>query len=193
MDPGKVPLSVNQSTHYFSSETIRVSEAVTLEVIQQSMASDLFDLIQRNQVRLSRFLAWPKQVVSVEDTRAFICKQSADHHSDVSKTYTMIYQGQVSGILSFNAIDTANKATTIGYWIDSALEGKGVVSAALNKLIERYSQQGIIRTFIINCGVTNRKSNALALRNGFHFTGVIKQAEQMNGEGIDHNSYAKML
>lgn len=193
MNQDKAPLSVSQNLHNGRRETIFVSDAITLAAIQPSMASELFDLIQCNQERLSHFLAWPKQVVSVEDTQAFIRKQSADHHSDVSKTYTMIYQGQVSGILSFNKIDTANKATTIGYWIDSSLEGKGVVSAALNKLIERYSQQGIIRKFIINCGVNNRKSSALALRNGFHFAGVIKQAEQINGEYIDHNSYAKVL
>lgn len=193
MNQDKAPWRVNQNTPYGSSETIRVNEAVTLEVIQPSMASELFNLIQCNQERLSHFLAWPKQVVSVEDTRAFIRQQSADHQRGVSKMYTMIVQGRLSGILSFNAIESANKATTIGYWIDGPLEGKGVVSAALNQLIEHYSHQGIIRKFVINCAVTNRKSNALALRNGFHFVGVIKQAEQINGEGIDHNSYAKVL
>jgi ribosomal-protein-serine acetyltransferase len=193
MNQGKSPLSVNHNTHYFSSDTIRVSEAMTLEVIQPSMASDLFNLVQSNQERLSYFLAWPQQVVSVEDTQAFIRKQSADHHSGVSKTYTMRYQGRVSGILSLNAIDSAHQTTTIGYWIDASLEGKGVVSAALNKLIEHYSQAGIIHKFIINCGVTNRKSNSLAHRNGFHFVGVIQQAEQIKGKWIDHNSYAKVI
>ncbi len=189
-----VLISINFTiSHYDPLPTICVSDAVTLEVIQPSMASELFDLIQCNQERLSHFLAWPKQVMSVEDTQAFIRQQSADHHRGVSKTYTIIVQDRVSGIISFNAIDSAHQTTTIGYWIDGPLEGKGVVSAALNKLIEIYSQRGILRKFIINCSVTNRKSNALALRNGFHFTGVIKQAEQIKGEGIDHNSYAKVL
>jgi ribosomal-protein-serine acetyltransferase len=193
MNQDKAPWRVNQNTPYGSSETIRVNEAVTLEVIQPSIANDLFNLIQCNQERLSRFLAWPQQVVSIEDTRAFIRKQSADHHRGVSKTYTMLYQGRVSGILSFNAIDSAHQTTTIGYWIDASLEGKGVISAALNKLIEHYSQAGIIRKFIINCGVTNRKSNALAQRNGFHFVGVIQQVEQIKDEWVDHNSYAKVI
>jgi ribosomal-protein-serine acetyltransferase len=129
MNQDKTPLTMNQNSHYCSSETIRVSDAITLEMVQQSIAGDLFDLIQRNQLRLSRFLAWPKKVESLEDTRDFIQTQSADHHRGVGKTYAIIIQGRDFGILSFNAIDSANQTTTIGYWIDGSLEGKGVVSA----------------------------------------------------------------
>jgi ribosomal-protein-serine acetyltransferase len=41
--------------------------------------------------------------------------------------------------------------------------------------------------------VANAQSNSVAVRNGFELEGCLKEAEFLNGEFQDVNSYAKII
>ncbi|MNE87169.1 Ribosomal-protein-serine acetyltransferase [compost metagenome] len=56
-----------------------------------------------------------------------------------------------------------------------------------------YAERGEVRRFVIKCRVANAQSNSVAVRNGFELEGCLKEAEFLNGEFQDVNSYAKII
>ena len=97
------------------------------------------------------------------------------------------------GVLSFNQIEPSNKTAYIGYWLDEAWQGKGLLSQALQAFIARYADSGEVRRFVIKCRVANEASNRVALRNGFRLEGTLKEAEYLNGQFYDQNIYALIV
>ena len=45
-------------------------------------------------------------------------------------------RGALVGIIGFHAIDWPNRKTTIGYWLDAASQGRGIMTAACRTMVE---------------------------------------------------------
>ncbi len=53
------------------------------------------------------------------------------HQRGYAKMFLIFMNDELIGVLSFNAIEPANKAGYIGYWLDEAHQGQGILSQAL--------------------------------------------------------------
>lgn len=115
------------------------------------------------------------------------------HQRGYAKMFLIFLEDQLTGVLSFNAIEPANKTGYIGYWLDEEHHGQGIVSQALQAFIRYYAGRGEIRRFVIKCRVANHNSNRVAQRNGFTLEGCLRQAEFLNGRFDDVNLYAKIV
>ena len=102
-------------------------------------------------------------------------------------------QEEIVGVLSFNQIEPINKTAYIGYWIDESHQGQGLLSQALQALMDSFARSGTVRRFVIKCRVANQRSNQVALRNGFTLEGCLKQAEYLNGSYDDQNIYGRII
>ncbi|OCG03987.1 GNAT family N-acetyltransferase [Gilliamella sp. wkB112] len=100
------------------------------------------------------------------------------------------YSQALYNVISFNRIDSANKTAYIGYWLDSRIQGHGIMTQALHALTKYYAEGRIIKRFVIKCSTDNSKSNQVAKRCGFSYEGTLKQAEYLNGIYHDQNIYA---
>ena len=80
-----------------------------------------------------------------------------------------------------------------GYWLDKDVLGQGIISRAIQAVVEKYVREGTVRRFVIKCIVSNSASNQVALRNGFTLEGRLKQAEYLNGEFHDQNIYGQIV
>ena len=73
----------------------------------------------------------------------------------------------------------------IGYWVGSAFEGQGLVSASVTALVREGFGLGLPRLQIA-AGVENARSQAVARRCGFCAVAVQPQAECLYGRWVDH-------
>ena len=96
-------------------------------------------------------------------------------------------------MLSFNAIEPANKTGYIGYWLDENRQGQVILSQALQAFMRYYAERGEVRRFVIKCRVDNLSSNQVAQRNGFQLEGCLREAEFLNGRFDDVNTYARLF
>lgn len=172
---------------------IQVSPELTLKMADESFVSELHQLILRNRHWLQHTLNWPQSVSSEADTRQTMLSNVMLHQRGYAKMFLIQHQTNIVGVLSFNAIEPLNKTGYIGYWLDEAHQGKGILSACLQAFIHYYARRGSIRRFVIKCRVANLRSNQVALRNGFTLEGCLKQAEFLNGEYHDQHIYARIL
>lgn len=174
-------------------ESIKVTEDIVLYAAHECFVPALHQLVLKNRDWLQQTLNWPQSVASEADSRRNMLSNVMLHERGYAKMFLLFTRGELAGVLSFNAIEPQNKTGYIGYWIDEAQQGKGLLSAALQAFINYYADRGEVRRFVIKCRTANLPSNRVAQRNGFLLEGCLRQAEFLNGEYHDQNIYARIL
>lgn len=175
------------------SEIIEVNDTLHLRAVEECHVTGLYQRVRKNSAWLQQFLDWPQYVKSEEDTRKTVLGNIMLHQRGYAKMFLIFDGEEMLGVLSFNQIEPLNKTAYIGYWLDEAQQGKGILSRALQAFIHYYAWRGEIRRFVIKCRVKNLASNQVALRNGFELEGCLKQAEFLNGHYDDVNLYARII
>ncbi|MGV4199228.1 50S ribosomal protein L7/L12-serine acetyltransferase [Citrobacter murliniae] len=174
-------------------EIISVSETLELRAVEEQHVTPLHQLVVKNKAWLQQSLNWPQFVGSEEDTRKNVQGNMMLHQRGYAKMFLIFEHEDVVGVISFNQVEPLNKAAYIGYWLDEAHQGQGIMSRALQAFIHHYAQRGETRRFTIKCRVNNPESNRVAQRNGFSLEGCMKQAEFLNGVYHDVNLYARII
>ena len=174
-------------------ETIPVSDALELRAVEERYTAELHNLVVKNRAYLQTAFDWAQHVGSEDDTRRNVQSNQMLHQRGYAKMFLIFHDDALAGVLSFNAIEPANKTGYIGYWLDEAHQGKGILSRSLQAFMRHYVELGIVRRFVIKCRVDNHSSNAVALRNGFMLEGCLREAEYLNGRYDDVNTYARLF
>ncbi|WP_204525994.1 50S ribosomal protein L7/L12-serine acetyltransferase [Citrobacter cronae] len=174
-------------------EVITINDSLELRAVEEKHVTPLHQLVLKNKTWLQQSLNWPQFVESEDDTRKNVQGNMMLHQRGYAKMFLIFAQQNLVGVIAFNQIEPLNKAAYIGYWLDEAHQGKGIMSRALQALIHHYAQRQEIRRFVIKCRVENVESNRVALRNGFLLEGCLRQAEFLNGDYYDVNLYARII
>ena len=176
----------------WQDDLINIDDNITLHSIHERYVDEIFALVQKNKAWLQTAMDWPKFVLSVEDSRKMAQGNYILHHRGYAKMFLIYQQQKMVGVVSFNQIEPTNKVAYIGYWLDKDVLGLGIISRAVQAVVDKYAREGTVRRFVIKCIVSNSASNQVALRNGFTLEGRLKQAEFLNGEFHDQNIYGRI-
>ena len=174
-------------------ETIPVTESLSLRSVDESHVAELHQLVIKNQRWLQHSLSWPADVSHEDETRRHVQGNVMLHQRGYAKMFLLFLREEIVGVLSFNQIEPINKTAYIGYWIDESHQAQGLLSQALQALMDAFARSGTVRRFVIKCRVANQRSNQVALRNGFTLEGCLKQAEYLNGSYDDQNIYGRII
>ena len=176
-----------------SSEIIPVTQDIELRAVEERYTADLHNLVVKNRAFLQTAFDWAQHAVSEEDTRRNVQSNQMLHQRGYAKMFLIFKDDALVGVLSFNTIEPTNKAGYIGYWLDEAHQGQGILSRSLQAFMRYYVERGEIRRFVIKCRVANQHSNSVAVRNGFTLEGCLREAEYLNGRFEDVNIYGKIF
>ena len=174
-------------------EHIPVTDSLSLRAVDERHVPELHQLVMKNQRWLQQSLSWPAEVTHEEETRRHVQGNVMLHQRGYAKMFLLFLQEEIVGVLSFNQIEPINKTAYIGYWIDESHQGQGLLSQALQALMDYFARSGTVRRFVIKCRMANHKSNQVALRNGFSLEGCLRQAEYLNGLYDDQNIYGRII
>ncbi|HEY4469282.1 MAG TPA: 50S ribosomal protein L7/L12-serine acetyltransferase [Klebsiella sp.] len=175
------------------NELIPVTQSLSLRAVDECHVTELHQLVMKNQRWLQQSLNWSADVSHEDETRRHVQGNVILHQRGYGKMFLLFLQEEIIGVLSFNQIEPINKTAYIGYWIDESHQGQGLLSQALQALMDYFARNGTVRRFVIKCRVANHKSNQVALRNGFSLEGCLKQAEYLNGSYDDQNIYGRII
>jgi ribosomal-protein-serine acetyltransferase len=78
----------------------------------------------------------------------------------------------------------------MGYWLDAAHQGKGIMTAACREMIKHAFQELDLHRVVIACATENLRSRAIPERLGFKLEGVARQSEWLYDHFVDHAIYA---
>jgi ribosomal-protein-serine acetyltransferase len=162
-------------------------------------APELYAAIDRNRVRLRQWLPWLAEGYELADARRFLEESFRDNSLGLSFTTIIREHGEFRGAIGLHAIDPLNRASSIGYWIDSAAEGRGIATRACRAIVNSGFQDFCLHRIEIRCAAGNQRSAAIPIRLGFREEGLLREAEWLYDHWVDlrvfsalHREWAKV-
>lgn len=169
-----------------------VNDHIFLKLLELQDAPALYDLIDSGREYLREWLPWVDQTRQVEDTARFIQTALGQFAASNGFQAGILYQGQLAGVVGFHQIDWHNRNTALGYWLGATYQGRGIMTAAVQAMVDIAFNEYHLHRVEIQAAVTNRKSRAIPERLGFTQEGVIRQAERLLDRFVDHAVYGML-
>lgn len=85
-----------------------------------------------------------------------------------------------------------NRSTRIGYWLDEAHQGRGIVTAAVRLLADHALTVWQLNRVEIHAATENRRSRAIPDRLGFREEGTLRHAQLVDGRYLDSVVYSTL-
>ena len=168
---------------------LEVDSEIELILVEASLASTLFELIDSDRDRLSKWLPWPPLNKSVQDTVSFIEKCKSDFDKGISMVCAIRYLGNIVGVVGYNKIDTSLKKAELGYWLSSSKQGRGIVTRASRYLIDYAFAKLDVERVQIAAAAENTASRKICERLGCGLEGIISNCENLHGKVVSHAIY----
>jgi ribosomal-protein-serine acetyltransferase len=166
------------------------SEAIELRTSRVDDAPALYALTKRNETFFRQWLPWLDSTRTEDDTKKHIERFLKAFEEGTGALFTIYFEGAIVGLISFNSISKTNKNASIGYWLDQASQGKGIVTKACALLIEYGFHEIQLHRIELRCAVHNEKSCAIPKRLGFVHEGVLRDAEWLYDHFVDLNLFS---
>lgn len=160
----------------------RIDEDLELRLIEERHAEEYFSLCDRNRGRFY----WLKEDYSLEDAKSFLRRDLTENFARNNGFQAGIwFRGKLVGAVRYNDINWTNKSTSLGGWIDSSLEGKGLITKAARVFIAYAFSELKLNRLEAQCHSENLRSRAMAEKLGFTQEGVLREAEWRNNRFVN--------
>lgn len=168
-----------------------INDQLQLRTFTIDEAEALFQLTMASKPYLREWLGWLDYIETVDDSRQNIEGRIKGllETGGYPKSFAIVYQGELAGTIGFNDINRGIKCGTVGYWLGQDFQGKGIMSQALETLIEYGFRDLGLNKIEIRVATGNVKSRALPEGLGFKQEGVLRDAEWLYDRYVDHVVY----
>jgi ribosomal-protein-serine acetyltransferase len=166
-----------------------VDDALELGLLEPRHAPILFALIDENRSHLRRWLPWVDATRTVNDSVGWIHATLDQFARGMSLNVGLFTRGALAGVCGYHTIDWSNRRTSIGYWLGSGYQGKGLMGRAVRTLTTHAFVALQLNRLEIRAAVENKRSRGVAERLGYKFEGQCRQAEWLHDRFVDHAIY----
>ncbi len=114
---------------------IQLGDGIELRPVSAADCDELYAAIDRNSARLRTWLPWVGLTFGQNDLRAFLQQKEIDNSARVSLTTHIRFEGELCGAVGLHVIDQRHRSSSIGYWLDEAYEGRGIMTRACRAMV----------------------------------------------------------
>lgn len=172
--------------------TYEIKDEYQLKMLNKWHADNLFETTNQNRNYLRQWLSWVDATKSSKQSLEFITAMRQAYMDHSGYTLGIFHKDKIIGCVGFNRIDWTNRKTDIGYWLAEEYTGRGIMTCACEALLSYAFEELCLNRVEIRAAVMNRKSRAIPERLGFVQEGVIRQAEWLHDEYVDHVIYSML-
>jgi len=169
---------------------IRIDNQLTMELLHEEHAQELFTLTDINRSYLRNWLPWLDLTNSIEDTLSFIKTTEKQYKEGHGPQYALKFNGSICGVNGFHKIDSLNKIGSIGYWLGEAYTGKGIITSSTKAMLKAGYSDYALHKIEIHCAEENKKSRAIPERLGFTLEATLRDCELLNKGYVSHAIYS---
>jgi ribosomal-protein-serine acetyltransferase len=162
-----------------------VAPRIELRLFQMRDAAELLEAVERDRAHLREWLPWVDQTRSIDDIRGFIHRVHVQFGANQGPQAALWVEGRIVGSLGCHPIDWANRHCSVGYWMGSAHQGRGIMTRACAVLLDYLFNDLGVHRVTIQCGVGNDRSCAIPERLGFEREGVVRHGQWVNDRWVD--------
>ena len=171
---------------------LEIDDRLQLRQVDEGDAEDLTALIDRNRAYLRKWLPWLDHSTGIDDTTRFIGRALEQADDDNGFTFGIICDQKLAGVVAQHYLDTLNRRTELGYWLDRGQQGRGIVTRAAARLTEYAFKAQDCNRVILHCAAGNIRSRAVAARLGFVQEGILREAEWLYDHYVDLVIYSML-
>jgi ribosomal-protein-serine acetyltransferase len=164
---------------------IPVEDDLEMRLVRAEDADELCALVKRNHEHLHGWMQWAIDGYSIGHTRSFIEQSRRDYAKGNTLNLLILQSGAIIGGSGLNFIDRVNRGTEIGYWLDEAHTGRGIVTKCCRALIEYAFDELEMHRIVIRCASGNLSSRAIPERLGFTVEGTLRESEWLHDRFVD--------
>ena len=157
---------------------IRLGDGCHLRLLREADAEELHGLVERNRAHLAEWMPWAADQ-TLERTTAFLRTTEVRRAENNGFEAAIVLDGRIVGALGFPGVDWVARATSIGYWLDEAHQGRGLMTRAVRALIDHAFGEWGLHRVEIKAAADNRRSRAIPERLGFRQEGLLREAERV--------------
>lgn len=172
--------------------TKKIDDNITLRMLRIEDAEALFELTDDSRDYLREWLPWLDTTTTIDDSRSFIEHTLDYYRKEKGLTTGIFYQTKLVGIAGFNSFQWTNKIGFIGYWLGEGFQGKGIMTQAIQALVDLAFFNLKLNRVDIRAAYENEKSRAIPERLGFTREGQLRQAEWLYDHYVDHVVYSML-
>ncbi len=169
---------------------LRVARGLELRPLKGTDAKALFALVDANRAHLRRWLPWVDQNTDTAHSRTFIRAHQRLAKQGFARIYGLWWKGALRGVAGLHGLDADNHSAAVGYWLDAAASGHGLMTRAVARLLDHAFGTLSLHRVELRAAVRNRASRALAERLGFRHEGTARGAQLVRGRHLDLAVYA---
>lgn len=163
-----------------------------MRAIHPDDAAAVYALVDESRERLRAWLPWVDASHSAVYTREFFEHVVEQRERQATAAYLILERGRIRGMIGLHDIEWTNRSLLIGYWVAARAEGRGLITRACRALVDLAFEEWGIERAVIQCGVGNRRSAAVARRLGFTLEGIARHAQLLHGEFIDLEVWSQL-
>jgi ribosomal-protein-serine acetyltransferase len=163
-----------------------------LRLLEEVHVYDLYRLTDANRAHLREWLPWVDATRSPEDTRAFVRIATQQFASNQGYECGIWWHGQLVGTIGNHRIDWRNGATSIGYWLGEAYQGRGLMTRACRALVDHAFGTLRLHRVEIRAATGNWRSRAIPQRLGFREEGILRDGEWLYDHYVDLVIYSRL-
>lgn len=116
---------------------------------------------------------------------------AAQGRADDALPWTVTYAGRLAGQLNVsNVVWGSARMGTVGYWVDAAVAGRGVIPTALALAVDYCFFTVGLHRIEVNIRPENRASLRVVEKLGFREEGLRPRYLHIDGDWRDHRSFA---
>lgn len=164
----------------------QIGPALAIKLLEPADAETIFPMIDRDRGYLAEWLPWVERTRSAADVRQFITDIVTPQWLDNRGPQCGIWMEEAfAGTIGCHPIDWRNRNCSLGYWIASQYQGRGIVTTAVAAMLDYLFFDLDLHRVVIQCGTGNHRSCAIPQRLAFTREGIAREAELVNNRWID--------
>ena len=166
---------------------------VSLEPTSMCHAKGIYEQVEKNRNALRDWLNWVGFVKSHKDTEKFIRDINALEKERKGIYRTICVDGNVSGMISIEDIDSTRRSGCLGYWLTPNLWGNGVVSHSTDLIEDECCSYENVRRVYARVNIGNARSIKVLTKANYQMEGYLRQSEFLRESYHDQFLFAKLF
>jgi ribosomal-protein-serine acetyltransferase len=158
-----------------------LSKDAFLRPLEDADADELYRLVDENRSHLAPWMPWAADQ-TLEGTAEFIRSTVEQERNGDGFQVTLVVEEAIAGVLGYHGVDSKNRITSIGYWLAAESQGRGLMTAAVERLVAHAFDHWALNRVEIRADPENTRSRAIPERLGFREEGVLREAERFGDE-----------
>lgn len=172
--------------------TIYVDKNTKLRLLDIQDGNELFHLVDKNRQYLRQWLPWVDQITSPIQYQLLIPHWQTLFNERIEINTGIFFHGKIVGMITLQQIDWHNRRASIGYFLGEEAQGHGIMIRSVAAILHYAFSHLKLNRIEIQCGIQNRKSQAIPEKLAFRKEGIIRDGEFLYDHYHDLLSYSML-